>query len=449
MGMSKQVVLAVFVTSMLGIGCGSDAKVPKSCVASEKTLSPNRVDSLLRPNIVQVVSGSTLGSGFMLQSDDTENVLIVTNYHVIAEGDEFAVAFVRKDGSRVKVSDVEVVKTNPAEDLALLKAPRMSAFGKGLELTDSPRTGQSVSTLGYPVLGGAGEKVEPTLSNGLVTSSRQKLDGRDFIQTNMQLIGGNSGGPAVDSCGRVLGVTAAHHAHQASVGFLVPSTSVREILARHLEPRHPSPDEGKARLAAFLQTLQNNEGREAATYLSRDFLSAAVFPKFKADMEAVLKKQALIEKVFGFLRSKGVNTDELSQEEFNEITRELGLSLTPDESFCFLIAMEAKQKGLDAYAMLQAYVAPFLDEYFGKIESYSVVDVKADGKDQVAHVVVQGPQQKRFFRFGLAYEWGDWQITDLSTRPGSGGGGGGDKYGSNEEATPGPGGWTEVVGKKR
>jgi S1-C subfamily serine protease len=392
------------------------ARTGVSCIPSEERLSPDRIDGTLRPNIVQIVSDNSLGSGFMLASGDPENVLIVTNYHVVAEGVNFNVVFVRKDGTRVNVANVEVVKTSPEHDLALLKAPRMTTFGPGLVLGDPPRAGQSVATLGYPVLAGPEEKVEPALSTGLVAAPRQTIGSRGFVQTDLQLVPGNSGGPAVNSCGAVIGVTAAHHAEHAFVGLLVPASDVQELRKKYEAPRRSTNQEVSQRVEDFLHSLQESEDRTAASYLSRGFLAQEVFPKFQNTAKSAIAKEQLLRQLLDAAKAEGLDVSQLTEEQLQEISSRFGLELTPDEAQAQLAIVDAQRKGSDAYALLQSFVAPYLDGYFGRVDRYKVVDIKPRDEKQVVYVAVDTGSQQKLFRFDLAYEWGDWQITDFSTR---------------------------------
>lgn len=399
-----------------GFGCGSKPESPKACVGSHERLPPDRIDDVLRPNVVQIVSNGSLGSGFMLDTADRDNVLIVTNYHVIAEGDQFNVVFVRKDGTRANVGDVEVVKTSPEHDLALLKAPRMTAFGSGLRLGPLPRAGQSVSSLGYPVLAEAGQKVEPALSTGFVAAPKQTIGKRTFVQTDLQLAPGNSGGAAVDSCGVVVGVTSAHHSEQAFVGLLVPAADVDALHAKYRAPRRASDQEVSDRVAAFLQSLQESEHQTAASYLSRGYLAQNVYPKLELTAKSALAKQNLLQRILEALEERNIDVSSLTAEQVQEIAARTGADLSPEELHAQIAIMNAREKGSDTYALLQAFVAPYLGAYFGDVDRFKVIEVKSRDDKQIAYVAVEGGREQNVFRFDFTYEWGDWQITGLTTR---------------------------------
>ena len=393
---------------------GGDCPPPpeKECVADQRPLSPDGIDEL-RPNIVQVVTDSSLGSGFMLRTQDEDDVLIVTNYHVIVEGDSFSVAFVRDDGSVVQVAGVEVVKASPEHDLALLKAPRMSAFGDGLELSVAPRTGQSAVTLGYPMLSGM-SSATPSLTSGLVTGLDREVRGRKYLQTDLSLVAGNSGGPVVDSCGQVVGVAAARHTEATHVGLLVPAAEVAQLYQAYLAPRPPAAEEVKAQLVDFLVSLQRDEAVAASAHFSRGFIEEYVFPAFKEHLDAAIAKQDLLERAFRELR---VDPDDLTPEQVEWIATQLGLDMSPEEVLSISTILQAKREGWDAYATLQAYMAPFVDGFFGRIDRFEVQDVDARDGELIAYVqVYSNRSESRLLRFTFTDEWGDHRIADIRER---------------------------------
>lgn len=405
--------------SMLGLALASchpqtKSGVPSSCVASEDVLGPDQIESVLQPNIVQVVSDAGAGSGFILQSDSTDDVLIVTNYHVIAEGSGFEVVFAKADGSHVRVSNVEVVKTNPHDDLALLRAPRLVVFGNGLMLESSARRGQSVVTLGYPRLL-ENEVTEPTLSSGLVTSKNQRVREQTFLQSNLKLVPGNSGGPAVDSCGRVIGVTTAFLAQADHVGLLVPADRVEALVKEHSRQRAPIPDEVRERLSAFMGHLQQDDGESASSFFSRGFLATTVLPLLQKQAQQILFKQQMIAGVRQQLENNNIDTSDATDADIVALATEAGynLDMSNDERIAYVVFLRGKQEGWDNYRMLQAFFAPYLDAYFGEIQSFHVNDVREKGDTGLAHLIIDSPHSRADYRIELVREWGDWQISNL------------------------------------
>ncbi len=172
----------------------------------------------------------SIGSGFVVSSDG----YIVTNDHVAGQGDVITVAF-----PNGKTYSAELVGTDPASDLALLK---VSAEGP-LEYLDlapapAPIVGEWAIALGNPF--GLFEAADPTVTVGVVSATGRDLapqDGRlyrDMIQTDAAINQGNSGGPLVNALGQVIGVNSAiisQSGGSVGIGFAVPAARVRRVVS--------------------------------------------------------------------------------------------------------------------------------------------------------------------------------------------------------------------------
>ncbi|MFI4853410.1 MAG: S1C family serine protease [Phycisphaerales bacterium JB065] len=172
----------------------------------------------------QVRSGT--GSGFVWDEDGH----IVTNYHVIRGATRVNVTF--SDG---QTRPAEIVGVAPDKDLAVLQVDP-----EGLTLRPTPvgdsdalRVGQSVYAIGNPF------GLDRTLTTGVVSAlgrTIESISGRtiyDVIQTDAAVNPGNSGGPLLDSGGRLIGVNTAIRSPSgasAGISFAVPADTVRRIV---------------------------------------------------------------------------------------------------------------------------------------------------------------------------------------------------------------------------
>jgi serine protease Do len=163
------------------------------------------------------------GSGFFISADG----YAVTNNHVVDSADKVEVT--TDDG---KTYTAKVIGTDPRTDVALIKVEGGSNFPFA-KLSDSkPRIGDWVLAVGNPFgLGG-------TVTAGIVSASGRDIGNGpydDFIQIDAPVNKGNSGGPAFDVSGEVMGVnTAIYSPSGGSVGiaFAIPASTVKNVIAQ-------------------------------------------------------------------------------------------------------------------------------------------------------------------------------------------------------------------------
>ncbi len=163
------------------------------------------------------------GSGFFISPDG----YAVTNNHVVDGADKVEVT--ADDG---KVYKAKVIGTDPRTDVALIKVEGGSNFPFA-KLSDSkPRIGDWVLAVGNPFgLGG-------TVTAGIVSASGRDIGNGpydDFIQIDAPVNKGNSGGPAFNTEGEVMGVnTAIYSPSGGSVGiaFSIPASTVKTVIAQ-------------------------------------------------------------------------------------------------------------------------------------------------------------------------------------------------------------------------
>lgn len=154
------------------------------------------------------------GSGFVISTDG----YLVTNHHVIEHADSVKAAFA--DGT---IFTAELIGSDPSTDIAILKV--YDGDLKPLQFADSDRLqpGQIAIAIGNPL------GLQYTVTAGVVSATGRTLrskNGRlidDVIQTDAALNPGNSGGPLVNSEGRVIGVNTAVIASAQGLCFAISS----------------------------------------------------------------------------------------------------------------------------------------------------------------------------------------------------------------------------------
>ncbi|WP_246812393.1 Do family serine endopeptidase [Microvirga sp.] len=167
--------------------------------------------------------GVSQGSGFFISADG----YLVTNNHVIDKSSEVEVLM--DDG---RTLPAKIIGTDPKTDLALLKVEEGGPF-KFVELApEVPRVGDWVLAVGNPFgLGG-------TVTAGIISARARDIGAGpydDFLQIDAPVNRGNSGGPAFNQKGQVVGVNtaiASPSGGNVGIAFAIPSETVRNVVAQ-------------------------------------------------------------------------------------------------------------------------------------------------------------------------------------------------------------------------
>lgn len=127
-------------------------------------------------------------------------------------------------------------------DLALLQIDRKGLPSLALGDSEQTRIGQSIFSVGYPAVASSTDDViggwlsrdsdlEATFNPGTITAIKRDVAGTPVLQSNVAIYRGNSGGPAVNLDGDVIGVSSWGHTNAEQIKFLVPINVARRFLA--------------------------------------------------------------------------------------------------------------------------------------------------------------------------------------------------------------------------
>ncbi|MFN4142281.1 Do family serine endopeptidase [Aestuariivirga sp.] len=166
--------------------------------------------------------GMAQGSGFIISADG----YAVTNNHVVQGAEEVTVAM--NDGAEYQA---DVIGTDPKTDLALIKIKSDKKFDYVTFTQDEPRVGDWVMAVGNPFgLGGS-------VTTGIISARGRDIGAGpydDFLQIDAAINRGNSGGPAFNLEGEVVGINTAIFSPSGGsvgIGFAIPAAVAENVIA--------------------------------------------------------------------------------------------------------------------------------------------------------------------------------------------------------------------------
>ncbi len=224
--------------------------------------------------------GEGVGTGVIVD----KNGYILTNSHVVNNGDMNALMVLLYDGRELKG---ELLWNDPVIDLAIVKIDAQNLTPAELADSDNLKVGQYAVAIGNPL----GFQFERTVTSGIISglnrtipvSNYESIEG--LIQTDASINPGNSGGPLLNQKGQVIGINTAKIQSGEGLGFAIPINIAQPIVNEFKE-------KGEFRKAVigirgvdveqYLQSFEEDLGVEDGVYIYQIFTDS---PASKAGLK--------------------------------------------------------------------------------------------------------------------------------------------------------------------
>lgn len=227
------------------------------------------------------------GSGVII---DAREGIIVTNNHVIENGQKFTV-----DMTDGRLFDAVLIGADRATDIAVLKIEASGLSQVQVVNSDTLRTGDLAFAVGYPL------GLDQTLTMGVISGlGRSGMGDRveDYIQTDAAVNSGNSGGPLLDSRGRLIGINTSilsgGGGGNDGIAFAVPTRILMSVVGQLRDKGEVT----RGSTGAVLGSLSAERARDLGLRIVRGAIVEDVAPGSPAEA-AGLRRGDLITRIGG------------------------------------------------------------------------------------------------------------------------------------------------------
>ena len=187
-------------------------------------------------------------------------------------------------------------------DLAIVKVDRKALPVIQLGDSDVTRVGDSIWSVGYPAVASSTDDViggwlsrdsdlEATFNPGTITAIKRNVNNTPVFQSNVAIYRGNSGGPAVNRDGDVIGISTWGHTDAEQIKFLVPVNLAKDLIAQSKIPLNVQGDFNRYYSAALDEAYDGKwaDANQNLAAASKLFPNSPDLLRFQRDTERALK----------------------------------------------------------------------------------------------------------------------------------------------------------------
>ena len=175
-------------------------------------------------NMIKSMSRVMRDGGFIVKS----NGYILTNSHVVSDGQAADVNVLFNDGTNMKG---KVLWNDASLDLAVVKVEKTGLVEADLGDSDKVRIGDIAIAIGNPL----GLEFQKSVTQGIISGldrsiETEKSNMTGLIQTDASINPGNSGGPLLNDKGQIIGINTAKASQAEGLGFAIPINTAKPII---------------------------------------------------------------------------------------------------------------------------------------------------------------------------------------------------------------------------
>ncbi|WP_242491887.1 S1C family serine protease [Miniphocaeibacter massiliensis] len=182
------------------------------------------------PYLNQQAYAEGVGSGVII----TDDGYILTNSHVVSDGEAEVINVVFSNGEKIAA---ELVWQDSSLDLAVVKVDKNGLTPIEIGNSDEVAVGDKAIAIGNPL----GLDLQSTLTSGVISGlnrtitleNNTSMDG--LMQTDASINGGNSGGALLNSKGQLIGINTAKASKGEGIGFAIPINTAKSIVDKIIE----------------------------------------------------------------------------------------------------------------------------------------------------------------------------------------------------------------------
>ena len=244
------IAIVAIISSMLGssvtmllmkdrIGGGSSSG--SEIVVNESGKNQNTYQAVAKkatPSVVGITTTSISQENMFAIPQETQGVgtgiivdtngYILTNSHVVSDGNAQSVNVLFNDGSDVAG---KVIWCDPQMDMAMVKVDKNGLTAADLGDSDAVEVGDIAVAIGNPL----GLDLQKSVTQGIIsgldrTIQTEQADMTGLLQTDASINSGNSGGPLLNEKGQVIGINTAKASQGEGLGFAIPINTAKEVV---------------------------------------------------------------------------------------------------------------------------------------------------------------------------------------------------------------------------